>query len=99
MAKKDNRFVNFLIKSIPFVIPLAIIGYVVYWNWLPFGYEKTYVLDVGSEGDTDSSRDLYLRDLTDIGRISEPMIDENGNTYRDINYATNYLYLKDKLFF
>ena len=84
MYKKENKFVNFLIKSIPFVIPLAIIGYIVYWNWLPFGYEKTYVLDVGSPGDTDESKDLYLRDLTDIDRISGPITDNNGNTYRKI---------------
>src|SRR3989338_6953267 len=40
---------------IAYLIPLLILGYVVYLNWLPFGYEKTYVLDVGASVDIDSS--------------------------------------------
>lgn len=51
---------------ISMIIPLVIFGYVIYMNWLPFGYEKTFVLDVGSGNDMDSSHKLYLAESSDL---------------------------------
>ena len=45
-----------------FLIPVLILGYVVYMNILPFGYSGSLMLDVGAEGDDDPTREIYLSD-------------------------------------
>lgn len=78
---------------IPVLIPLIIIGYVVYMNWLPLGYEKSYFLDVGGKKDIDKNEKVYLRDLTAEGRLSERMFNGNIN-YREIKKSPIYVYFK-----
>lgn len=63
---------------IAYLIPLLILGYVIYLNWLPFGYEKTYILDVGAKGDIDSSKELYLVKNKDLS----PIYVEDNKTFR-----------------
>ncbi|MBD3249162.1 hypothetical protein GF336_03895 [Candidatus Woesearchaeota archaeon] len=43
-----------------YLIPLMIVVYVLYMNILPFGFEKTYVLDVGNPDDEDCSKGLCI---------------------------------------
>ena len=70
------------------LIPLIILGYIIYMNWLPFGYEKTFVLDVGSEGDTDISQKLYL---AKSGALSSPKTYQN-KTFRTLTGTTELIF-------
>ncbi|MCK5630479.1 MAG: hypothetical protein KAI26_07710 [Nanoarchaeota archaeon] len=45
---------------ISILIPLFILGYIIYMNWLPCGYAKTFMLDVGSEEDILTGNFMYL---------------------------------------
>jgi len=49
-----------------FLVPVLILGYVVYMNILPFGYSGELFLDVGAEGDDDPTRDIYLSDPNNV---------------------------------
>ncbi len=63
-------------------IPLAFLAYVLYINYLPFGYERTFTIDVGAEGDTDSRKAFYLQPSPDL---SAPKVAPDGTTYRELN--------------
>lgn len=54
------------IHLLSFLIPLAILAYVIYMNILPFGYTGTLMLDVGAEGDDDPTKDIYLSDPNNV---------------------------------
>ena len=52
IEKEENSspgLTKFLI-FLAFAIPIAILGYALYINYLPFGYENTYTLTVDEEG-------------------------------------------------
>ena len=67
-------------------------------NWLPFGYEKTYTLDIGSDSAIDKGNRLYI---VKNNALSDP-ITENGETFRYLNGTTELVFnpkavLKDAL--
>lgn len=64
-------------KKIAYIIPLVILLYVLYMNFLPFGFSKTFVLDVGKE----DSDDIYLIDNQFLG----PPEMYDGKYFRRIN--------------
>jgi len=64
-----------------YAIPLAFLLYVLYINYLPFGYNKTFVINVGSPTDTKVSQ-FYLEPSPDL---SDRKIDANGKPYRELN--------------
>lgn len=70
------------LQTLAYGIPLTFLAYVLYINYLPFGYEKTFTIDVGAEGDTDSSQAFYLEPSPDL---SERKVAEDGSTYRELN--------------
>jgi len=70
-----------ILTLIPIIIPLIILGYVLYMNFLPFGYEKTFVIDVGSEDSIDSSKEVYLVKNSALSEV----IEENGEKFRYLN--------------
>lgn len=70
------------IRIIPILIPVIIISYILYVNFLPFGYSETFTVDVGAKDDVFSSKDIYLKDLTRQERISERIADDGDTTYR-----------------
>ena len=84
-SNHDNeppRWLVFGLQFLAYAIPLSFLAYVLYINYLPFGYEKTFVIDVGSEGDTDSSQVFYLQPSADLGeRKTAP----DGTTYRELD--------------
>ncbi len=43
-----------------YVAPLLILGYVIYMNVLPFGFEKTYTLDIGTLEDKGCSKEICI---------------------------------------
>ncbi|MEK6924672.1 MAG: hypothetical protein AABW71_00355 [Nanoarchaeota archaeon] len=56
-SKAFNKFLIFL----AFAIPLALLGYALYINYLPFGYEKSYELTVDENGVISPlSNEIYL---------------------------------------
>lgn len=71
----------FWAKFLSYSIPLCLLAYVLFINYLPFGYHKSYTINVGSADDTKVS-EFYLepsRDLSD--RKTAP----DGTPYRELN--------------
>ncbi len=87
-VEKEKLLERIVKYVVVYGIPLAIIGYVVYMNWLPFGFEKTYVLDVGAKGDTTTTNELYL-ERNDA--LSES-IQEGEQTFRTLEGSTNLMF-------
>jgi len=81
-SKKENLIRKILNLLIVYGIPLLVIGYVIYMNWLPFGFEKTYNIDVGTIGDTNTNKDIYLEKNS---YMSDPLEDKYGESYREVN--------------
>lgn len=90
---KEPFFTANLLKNsfkllIVYGIPLLILGYILYFNFLPFGFEKTYVIDVGAMGDTSPIKEFYLKNNY---AISEPF-ERNETGYRRIDGSTNLVF-------
>src|SRR3989338_2800467 len=66
---------KFWLTFAAYAIPLAVLLYVLYINFLPFGYNKTFVINVGAQDDTsgefrlDPSRYLSDRKTANDGTI------------------------------
>ncbi|MFH1590557.1 MAG: hypothetical protein ABIC95_01380 [archaeon] len=73
MLRKDAVYLTF-------IIPLVIILYIVYMNVLPFGYEKEYVLDIGTDSDTDSALEFYLVESNALSPVQR----YGDQTFREI---------------
>jgi hypothetical protein len=70
----------FWVRFSAYAIPLAFLFYVLYWNFLPFGYDKTFTINVGSPDDT--SGEFYLEPSKNL---SERKTAPDGATYRELN--------------
>ena len=78
------------------LISVGIIVYVLVMNFLNVG--ETYILNIGTEGDTSTSRSVYLADPTEGDRISERRSDSYGTTYRKLlTREPVYIYVKPPL--
>lgn len=86
------RWLTLTLTTLAYGIPLAFLAYVLYINYLPFGYEKTFTIDVGAEGDTDSRNAFYLEPSRDL---SERKVAEDGTTYRELNGMANVIFKPD----
>lgn len=85
-VKTRLKDASFWLKFAAYALPGAFLLYVLYWNFLPFGYDKTFVINVGAPGDT--SGEFHLESSKDL---SEPKVAADGTTYRELNgiaYAT-----------
>ncbi len=71
----------FWAKFLGYAIPLAVLGYVLYQNYLPFGYDKTFTINVGSENDTQVGEFYLEPSIT----LSERKIAPDGTHYRELN--------------
>lgn len=81
MAMTIIKSPHFWAKFIGAIIPICFLVYVLFLNFTPFGYSKTYKLSIGAENDTDTS-ELYLLPSKDF---SERKKTPNGNSYRELN--------------
>ncbi len=81
----SKRTLKFLIV---YGIPLFILGYVLYFNFLPFGFDKIYILDVGTTEDTNIDNEIYLEKTNDLSETRE---DEKGVTYRELKGVTSII--------
>jgi len=75
----------FWARFMAYAIPIGFLLYVLYMNFLPFGYNKTFTIDVGSENDTKVG-EFYLEPSKDLSE-RETGTDANGKeyTYRELN--------------
>lgn len=76
------RWVTRAITLLAYSIPLTFLVYVLYINHLPFGYNETFTLNVGTRDDTDSRNNLYLEPSTNL---SEPQFSLNFSLFRELN--------------
>jgi hypothetical protein len=86
------RWLVLTLQILAYGIPLTFLAYVLYINYLPFGYEKTFTIDVGAEDDTDSSQPFYLEPSRDL---SERMLAIDCTTYRELNGIANVIFKPD----
>lgn len=80
----------FWLRFAAYALPGAFLLYVLYWNFLPFGYDKTFTITVGAPGDTDASREFYLKPSDYLGEpqtVPEGMPGA-GTTYRELLNST-----------
>jgi hypothetical protein len=79
-TRDEPRWLIWLLRFAAYALPLGFLLYVLYWNFLPFGYDKTFTIDVGSPGDT--SGEFRLEPSRDLSaRKTAP----DGTTYRELN--------------
>ncbi|MEI7463569.1 MAG: hypothetical protein WCK03_04225 [Candidatus Taylorbacteria bacterium] len=81
----------FWARFFAYAIPLAFLLYVLYQNFLPLGYDKTFIINVGSMNDTNVG-EFYLEPSKDL---SERKVASNGTTYRELN-GSAYAVFKPK---
>jgi len=81
----------FWARFFAYAIPLTFLLYVLYLNFLPFGYNKTFIIDVGSQNDTKAG-EFYLEPSKDL---SERKVASDGTTYRELN-GSAYAVFKPK---
>lgn len=80
LAVKTSKDPIFWVRFSAYAIPLAFLGYVLYINYLPFGYNKTFVINVGAQGDT--AGEFYLEPSKSL---SERKVAPDGTTYRELS--------------
>jgi hypothetical protein len=86
---------KFSILSIFFIVlsVVMILTFFAILNYRPFGYSKTYSIDVGTENDTLPSMDAYLENEDPKGRISDPI--EADRNYRKLTVSPVYFNLNE----
>ena len=80
---KTTNYKNpiFWVKFSAYAIPAVFLIYVLYMNFLPFGYQKTFTINVGGPDDTKVG-EFYLEPSKDL---SERKTAPDGTTYRELN--------------
>jgi len=85
-VKKDQRLKSraFWLRFFAYGMPFAFLLYMLYWNFLPFGYDKEFVIDVGSPYDMSGEFRLkpseYLSD-----RMSTTTMNGLVETWREVS--------------
>jgi hypothetical protein len=91
---RSGKGLIFWTRLIGLALPLIILGYFSYINYLPFGYSKAYVINIGANDDTKIS-EFYLEPSRDM---SERKVSSDGQPYRELNgMATAIFKPKDLL--
>lgn len=80
--RKSYKKPEFWLTFAAYAIPLAFLLYVLYINYLPFGFSATYTIAVGAPGDTDASKPFYLEPSQSL---SGRMTDASSTPYRTLN--------------
>ncbi len=81
---KSGKWVKdpiFWVRFSAYAIPLAFLLYVLYMNFLPFGYNKTFIIEVGGPNDTKVS-EFYLEPAPSL---SDRLVAPDGTPYRELN--------------
>jgi len=88
LLKQKSKDPIFWVRFSAYAIPLAFLLYVLYMNFLPFGYSKTFTIDVGGPNDTKVS-EFYLEPSPNL---SERKVASNGAPYRELNGTANVIF-------
>ena len=88
LLKQKSKDPIFWVHFSAYAIPLAFLLYVLYMNFLPFGYSKTFTIDVGGPNDTKVS-EFYLEPSPNL---SERKVASNGAPYRELNGTANVIF-------
>ena len=88
---KEEKEVSTFIKAkhinyLFLIIGILVIGYILYLNFLPFGYHDEQTLDIGSPSDT--SGNFYIEENSSLG----PRQELNGEYFRVLDGVTNIVY-------
>jgi hypothetical protein len=75
------RWLVLTLQTLAYAIPLGFLAYVLYINYLPFGYNQTFTIDVGAEGDT-TIDEFYLEPSR---YLSERKVTDSNDTYRTLD--------------
>jgi hypothetical protein len=67
-------------KKSAYIIPLALLAYILCLNYLPFGYDRTFVIEAGKAGDRDGQ---FFLDTSE--GLSPRMTAADGSTYRELS--------------
>ncbi len=86
---KDKPKRNVWMIVIPLVIPLLIVAYILYMNFMPL--DDVYTIVVGTPNDIDSSQEFYLNATPDLGVAQS----YDFKTFRELNGIT-YAVFKPK---
>jgi hypothetical protein len=84
--KKPKEKSHPVIIALSILIPLIILGIILYLNYLPFGYNKTFVIDVGSVKDTTGT--FYLEQSPALGARQS----FENQTFRAVDGVVNAVY-------
>jgi len=74
-----KKTISMILKILTYGVPLLVVLYILYMNFLPFGYSKVFTVDVGSPDDTSS--EFYLEHSPSLGARQEI----NGTTFRAVD--------------
>lgn len=80
--KKTSPLIKYFLFLLAILIPISIIGYVLYWNFLPFGFKKTYTLTAGSLEDT--SGEIFFEPSKNISDRKSASLGGSTYSYREI---------------
>ena len=78
----------FWARFFAYAIPLAFLLYVLYQNFLPLGYDRSFTVNVGSPTDTDVA-EFYLQPSKDLG---EKKVAPDGTTYRELTGSARAIF-------
>lgn len=88
---KEHHKAHPVLVTLAIIIPLIVLGIILYMNYLPFGYEKTFVIDVGTEGDTSGT--FYLEQSSALG--ARQLYDEKY--FRAVDGVVNVVFEPDPI--
>lgn len=72
-----------LLRILAIAIPVSVVLYVIYWNFLPFGFSKTYTLTAGAL--TDTSGEIFFEPSPNLSeRKAEVVADGKLYSFREI---------------
>jgi hypothetical protein len=84
---RNKKRPEFWLRFAAYAIPLAFLLYVLYINFLPFGYHKTFTIQVG--GPQDTSGAFHLEPSRNL---SERKTAPDGTTYREFSGTINAVF-------
>lgn len=89
LSSRQEWWIIFFVRFLAYAIPLSFLLYVLYYNYLPFGYDKTFVINVGEVSALNSNNELYLQPSQEL---SEPTTTPDETKVRYLNGGTNLIF-------
>ncbi|MCD5381817.1 MAG: hypothetical protein LR017_00695 [Candidatus Pacebacteria bacterium] len=87
---KAPKWIQICIRIVAITAPIIFLLYTLYINYLPFGYSRTIVLDIGKRHDTNGARILSLEPTRDLGDMAT--LENATSTYRPLHGITHLIF-------